>query len=270
YSGIDNINNYTGYTYDEVLDLYFAQNRFYDPENHRFTQEDVVKDGNNWYVYCQNSPINYVDLIGLYNRKAAVAYATNEDYSSPKANGDKIKERFRNSNPKYVRFDNIIPKITYMTRLGSDCANFISQALVAGGLEMKKEWHFYKVKTSWESASGNRYAEYETLDFTEEWCKAESQYKYFSSSNRDYINGDPIKLKNNKDIKEVKEKYNVQVGDLLYETNSKGIVHHSMMITGFDKDGTILYSAHSNDRINERLEDIREGMVIVRIKDSAK
>jgi hypothetical protein len=25
YSGLDNINNYTGYTWDEVLDVYYAQ-----------------------------------------------------------------------------------------------------------------------------------------------------------------------------------------------------------------------------------------------------
>ena len=63
-SGLVNRNNYTGYTWDETLGLYFAQNRFYDAENHRFTQEDVIKDGTNWYVYCGNNPINYVDPLG--------------------------------------------------------------------------------------------------------------------------------------------------------------------------------------------------------------
>ena len=28
--GFDNLHNVTGYTYDETLDLHFAQNRFYD------------------------------------------------------------------------------------------------------------------------------------------------------------------------------------------------------------------------------------------------
>ena len=64
FSGIDNINNYTGYTYDEVLKQYYAQNRFYDPENRRFTQEDDVEDGDNWYNYCNNNPVNYVDPSG--------------------------------------------------------------------------------------------------------------------------------------------------------------------------------------------------------------
>ena len=64
FSGIDNINNYTEYTYDEVLKQYYAQNRFYDPENRRFTQEDDVEDGDNWYNYCNNNPVNYIDLLG--------------------------------------------------------------------------------------------------------------------------------------------------------------------------------------------------------------
>ena len=56
FSGVDNLTNFTGYTWDEVLGLYFAQNRFYDAETHRFTQEDSIKDGSNWYVYCGNEP----------------------------------------------------------------------------------------------------------------------------------------------------------------------------------------------------------------------
>lgn len=64
YSGLENLNNYTGYTYDVTLALYFAQNRFYDAETHRFTQEDAVKDGANWYVYCFNTPILYIDYYG--------------------------------------------------------------------------------------------------------------------------------------------------------------------------------------------------------------
>ena len=68
YSGLENLNNYTGYTWDITLALYFAQNRFYDADTHRFTQEDAVKDGTNWYVYCGNSPALRVDLFGTYTK----------------------------------------------------------------------------------------------------------------------------------------------------------------------------------------------------------
>jgi RHS repeat-associated protein len=57
YSGLDNLNNFTGYTWDEVLGVYYAQNRFYDADEHRFTQQDPVKDGGNWYVYVGNNPL---------------------------------------------------------------------------------------------------------------------------------------------------------------------------------------------------------------------
>ena len=62
---MDALANFTGYTWDEVLDLYFAQNRFYDPATHRFTQEDIVKDSTNWYAYCANNPTLRVDPWGL-------------------------------------------------------------------------------------------------------------------------------------------------------------------------------------------------------------
>ena len=72
YSGLENLNNYTGYTYDVTLALYFAQNRFYDADTHRFTQEDTVKDGTNWYVYCGNEPVLRVDWngnsVGILNK----------------------------------------------------------------------------------------------------------------------------------------------------------------------------------------------------------
>jgi RHS repeat-associated protein len=56
---------YTGYTYDQVLDVYFAQYRFYDPNSRRFTSEDPIRSGRNWYAYVGNDPMNFVDPWGL-------------------------------------------------------------------------------------------------------------------------------------------------------------------------------------------------------------
>ena len=64
--GCDNLHNFTGYTYDETLDLHFAQNRFYDSDTKRFTQEDPIKDGTNWYGYVANNPLMFVDWLGLF------------------------------------------------------------------------------------------------------------------------------------------------------------------------------------------------------------
>ena len=65
FAGIKNLNNYTGYTYDYVLDIYFAQNRFYNPDTRQFIIQDPIKDGMNWYVYCEANPLVNVDLRGL-------------------------------------------------------------------------------------------------------------------------------------------------------------------------------------------------------------
>ena len=66
FAGIKNLNNYTGYTYDYVLDLYFAQNRFYNADTRQFITQDPIKDGMNWYVYCDANPLVNVDWLGLY------------------------------------------------------------------------------------------------------------------------------------------------------------------------------------------------------------
>ena len=57
FAGIKNLNNYTGYTYDYVLDLYFAQNRFYNTDTRQFIIQNTIKDGMNWYVYCEANPV---------------------------------------------------------------------------------------------------------------------------------------------------------------------------------------------------------------------
>jgi RHS repeat-associated protein len=70
YAGLDNINSYTGYTYDEVLDIYCAQARFYDPKARRFMQEDPAKGGWNRYAYAWNNPVTGTDPQGLFARPA--------------------------------------------------------------------------------------------------------------------------------------------------------------------------------------------------------
>lgn len=40
--------NFTGHTYDTVLDIYFAEARFYDANNRQWMSSDPIKDGLNW------------------------------------------------------------------------------------------------------------------------------------------------------------------------------------------------------------------------------
>ncbi len=51
--------------FDTETQSYYLRARNYNPSNGRFTQVDPIKDGLNWYVYCNNNPLKYVDPSGL-------------------------------------------------------------------------------------------------------------------------------------------------------------------------------------------------------------
>jgi RHS repeat-associated protein len=38
--------SYTGHSYDNVLDIYFAHSRFYDPDTRAWMPKDRVREGN--------------------------------------------------------------------------------------------------------------------------------------------------------------------------------------------------------------------------------
>ena len=56
---------YCGEYTDAESGLIYLRNRYYDPSIGRFITEDPIRDGLNWYVYCENNPIKYVDPLGL-------------------------------------------------------------------------------------------------------------------------------------------------------------------------------------------------------------
>jgi RHS repeat-associated protein len=56
---------YTGKPYDTTTGMYNYGYRDYQPEMARFTTIDPIRDGNNWFAYVNNDPVNCVDLRGL-------------------------------------------------------------------------------------------------------------------------------------------------------------------------------------------------------------
>jgi RHS repeat-associated protein len=56
-----------GYGYQEDSDsgLKLLGHRYYDPSTGRFLTRDPIKDGRNWYGYCDNNPQKWVDGSGL-------------------------------------------------------------------------------------------------------------------------------------------------------------------------------------------------------------
>ena len=65
---------YCGEYYDKGIGAIYLRARTYDPSTGRFTTEDPAKDGLNWYVYCYNNPVRFIDSNGM------VAY---EHFDSP-------------------------------------------------------------------------------------------------------------------------------------------------------------------------------------------
>jgi RHS repeat-associated protein len=59
------LDNFTNHEYDEILGIYYAKARFYDPVTMRFMAIDPIRDGTNWYMYAGNNPMRYTDPLGL-------------------------------------------------------------------------------------------------------------------------------------------------------------------------------------------------------------
>ncbi len=64
---------YRGEYTDSESGLIYLRARMYDAETGRFINEDPIKDGTNWYVYCENNPIIFVDIWGLKPTKEEAA-----------------------------------------------------------------------------------------------------------------------------------------------------------------------------------------------------
>ena len=52
---------YCGEYYDKVSGTLYLRARNYNAEIGRFTQEDPIRDGENWYSYCASDPVNAID-----------------------------------------------------------------------------------------------------------------------------------------------------------------------------------------------------------------
>ena len=68
YTGSFSGKNKIGYNskhYDTGTGWYNYGYRDYNPKLARFTTKDPIRDGSNWFAYCNGDPVNFVDLLGL-------------------------------------------------------------------------------------------------------------------------------------------------------------------------------------------------------------
>ena len=102
---------YLSKPYDTATGLYNYGYRDYSPQAARFTTVDPVRDGNNWFAYVNNDPVNYVDLWGLKASdkttiKVNVYIVAGTDWDKDKVEGQFNKaETIFNSQGVPVTFD---------------------------------------------------------------------------------------------------------------------------------------------------------------------
>lgn len=124
---------YRGYYYDTETGLYYLQSRYYDPEVCRFINSDDVNfigatgtvGSYNAFAYCENEPINCVDLFGKAKTYQTVSNNNNNiDYIVNAAiklyENSKIYRKsyitnkvFVNRRYKTVKIATFIPKYIY-------------------------------------------------------------------------------------------------------------------------------------------------------------
>ncbi len=58
---------FTGRRFDLETGLYYYRARYYNPQIGRFLQTDPIgySNGINWYKYCLNNPVRYIDITGM-------------------------------------------------------------------------------------------------------------------------------------------------------------------------------------------------------------
>lgn len=145
----------------------------------------------------------------------------------------------RNSAVKYALTYGLKPNPTYRyfplinNSTSGDCANFISQSLLAGGAQMdfntdRPWWYIHGASKSQDTWSLS-------------WTIAHSLYYYLrvnAEKNSPYTKG--LELSN---------KSNLELGDLIFFEDNKGLIFHSSIVTGFSS-GEPLISQHSYEAVN--------------------
>jgi RHS repeat-associated protein len=261
-SNLHNPFGFTGYQHDNISGLQYAQARYYAPTLGRFAAEDVIKGhivapvSLNAYTYCWNQPISYYDLDGLC-RQCARNYM--ERYGRPNEDGYSLR------NPNFPDFSG----------RGGNCANFVSQALLAGGVsQIPGVWQAPGEVDTWMPNFGFRIGTIalrtvgiipRTVAFnsdsstlvTTTWVNAEAQFNHFSNPDNGFINGNVITI--NRDnysmILDHLRVLRIQAGDLLFmDTRGTGI-HHATIISSISR-GNILLAGNSADWFDESLRDL--------------
>ncbi|WP_198306625.1 RHS repeat-associated core domain-containing protein [Dehalobacterium formicoaceticum] len=110
--GIDNPILYAGEYYDEESGLYYLRARYYDPSVGRFISEDPARHGLNWYTYCFNNPVNFIDPSGLayvqlrptiQNLGGSISWNSNTNVGTVYLDGSSVTVYDRDGNGNFIQ-----------------------------------------------------------------------------------------------------------------------------------------------------------------------
>jgi hypothetical protein len=136
----------------------------------------------------------------------------------------------------------------------------VSQALVAGGVEMNDDWYFkyvYRYHLGNEIALGPSEPlasnpTYVVSDWTATWGAVSAQYEYFSNPKNGYSNS-IVDIKSAIDVSNAARSGSVQLGDLVYWFKSEESLPHHAAIVSDIAENEIYYAAHTNDWARKEL-----------------
>ena len=248
--------SFTGCQMDEAGEMYFAQARRYDAIAGRFVSEDIKKgkiyslQTLNVYKYCKNNPLMFIDLNGkeeeyVYDRDAAIEYA--ERWTRGGKGINSYLEWWQSDEYRNVEEYNSHP---------SNCANFVSQCLFAGGVEETEVWNTNEniVTDYWYGGSGNLCVRYERRgDDSAAWMEAKDQFEYFSNPYNGYTGSTVITIDSVDEIQVALDNNIIQKGDLMFFENDTGIFH-ATIISSVDE-SMIYYAGNSSKQFDKALKD---------------
>lgn len=171
----------------------------------------------------------------------------------------------------------------------TNCANFVSQCLYAGGFEMNEEWYMKKysggtsslkrlsdkITTTAERFVSGSFGIGNANDYTDMdykwsliWSCAGDQLEYGTEH---FFEG-KYEVNTFDEFYEIIRKAHIETGDVIYQ--SVGNIHHVVIISDIDEEGTVYIASHNPPLFDCRLDEdgwkkhgFQGGAVIAEVKD---
>lgn len=240
---------YRGYYKDEESGFYYLQSRYYDAEIGRFLNADeantifldvneIYKD--NYYVYCNSNPILLIDKNGHAPKKKLHKFTYN------RSKVYKYMKKYYSVKRRKIRFWMYTGYNQKFPYFSSDCTNFASQCLWAGGIGMTTSWYCLPC------IQGSRFA------YTKSWTTVEEQRKYVKKkfSNKSFKIAKKV---TKQQMKNYINRFHPKVGDMIYFYASKKKRYtHTAIVSSVTAD-KITYAAHSDSYFSKDLREPLQG-----------